>query len=203
MIEHIVRQGDTLPQLAQYYLGEASRWTEIVEANQLLYPYLVPEQRTAELHPDVRAVGESIRIATEPPYQRVEDERFLGEDLSLGWQGELGADAYGDLACVSGLENLQQAIRMRLSTPEGALLHHPTYGSRIEQLLGTKGDENTLRKLKIELERCVRSEPRVEEVRVSEVVQVDECEATLHIRPLGFTENFKMDIQLNEQGVKI
>ena len=54
-------------------------------------------------------------------------------------------DPLMDLGVVSGLDNLGQAVILRLLTPKGELapLAHPEYGSRLHELVGRQNTATT------------------------------------------------------------
>ena len=80
-----------------------------------------------------------------------------GVDLALGLQ---------DLETVSGLENLVQALTLRLLVDRGELagLAHPRYGSRIRDLIGEPLDRPNLELLRRYVRQELLRDPRVEEV---------------------------------------
>jgi phage baseplate assembly protein W len=78
---------------------------------------------------------------------------------------EPATDAAGDLAKLTGRENLAQALLLRLLTPRGALapLGHPAYGSRLGELIGQNKTESLRLLCRAFVLECVRQEPRVED----------------------------------------
>ncbi|WP_374481987.1 hypothetical protein [Zoogloea sp.] len=94
----------------------------------------------------------------------------FGTDLRLVFSsGETGIDlALGlqDLETVSGLENLVQALTLRLLVDRGELagLAHPRYGSRIRDLIGEPLDRPNLELLRRYVRQELLRDPRVEEV---------------------------------------
>ena len=94
----------------------------------------------------------------------------FGTDLRLIFpRGETGVDlALGlqDLETVSGLENLVQALTLRLLVDRGELagLAHPRYGSRIRDLIGEPLDRPNLELLRRYVRQELLRDPRVEEV---------------------------------------
>jgi phage baseplate assembly protein W len=84
--------------------------------------------------------------------------RPTGEvDLSTGPRG---------LETVEGLDNLEQALVMRLLVGQGELaaLTHPRYGSRVRELLGEPLDRPNLELLRRHVRKALEQDPRVEEV---------------------------------------
>lgn len=95
---------------------------------------------------------------------------LFGTDLRLVFaRGSEGADlAAGlqDLETVEGLENLVQALTLRLLVDRGELagLAHPRYGSRIRDLIGEPLDRANLELLRRYVRQELLRDPRVEEV---------------------------------------
>lgn len=193
---------------------------ELAILNGLEYPFLVYTVRDGTTATTVKALGENllIPVATEvenaPLYQLQQGyDRILGEDIDLFQatefinlsdteQGEMIADRYGDLKTVKGIQNLRQALIMRLMTPEGGLLHHPDYGSRFHLLLGQAGTPNNLQKVKIEIERCLRADPRVDDVIVSSVqLNGDIATATIAVKPIDIDQIVQLGLNMSQKGV--
>jgi phage baseplate assembly protein W len=71
-----------------------------------------------------------------------------------------------DFAAITGRENLGQAIMMRLLTPMGeiAALGHPTYGSRLHELIGGRNTETTRNLAKLYILESLHQEPRIKKI---------------------------------------
>jgi phage baseplate assembly protein W len=71
-----------------------------------------------------------------------------------------------ELGTESGVNNLAQAILMRLLTPEGELsrLGHPEYGSRVHELVGRENVASTRNLMKLFILDALKREPRVAKV---------------------------------------
>jgi phage baseplate assembly protein W len=98
-------------------------------------------------------------------------------------QEEMRADlehAGNTLEAVSGIDNLAQALTLRLLIDQGELtnLGHPRYGSRLKELLGTTLDRANLELMRRYVKQTLLSDPRVAEVIQ---VQVEIRPATLGI----------------------
>lgn len=80
-----------------------------------------------------------------------------GVDLAVGLQ---------DLDTIDGLDNLVQALTLRLLVDRGELdgLGHPRYGSRIRDLIGEPLDRANLELLRRTVRQELLRDPRVEEV---------------------------------------
>jgi phage baseplate assembly protein W len=98
-----------------------------------------------------------------------DDFRDYGTDFRLIF----GADGRADIAwdgedvdIVAGLDNLAQALTMRLLVQRGELteLAHPRYGSRVHELIGATIDRANLDLLRRHVRRALLGDPRVEKV---------------------------------------
>jgi phage baseplate assembly protein W len=71
-----------------------------------------------------------------------------------------------DMGTVGGIDNLAQAVIMRLLTPLGELapLGHPEYGSRLHSLIGERNTETNRNLIRLYILESLAFEPRVEEV---------------------------------------
>jgi phage baseplate assembly protein W len=72
----------------------------------------------------------------------------------------------GDWRSVTGVDNLVQAIWLRLNTPEGALaeLGHPDYGSRLFRLIGELDNDVTRDRARLYVASALRKEARIAEI---------------------------------------
>lgn len=79
--------------------------------------------------------------------------------------------ASGDWRTLADVDNLLQALWLRLNTPEGALarLGHPDYGSRLYLLIGELDTPEVRDRARLYVLRALRREPRVAEVVVVDV----------------------------------
>jgi len=99
-----------------------------------------------------------------------------------------------DMGVVTGLDNLHQAVFMRLLTPLGELspLGHPEYGSRLHELIG-EGNTETRRNLaRLFILQALQQEERIQEVAGVEIAldpaHREGVRVTLRVRPAGETE---------------
>lgn len=166
-MKYIVKYGDNLRMIAQTYLGDAGRWEEIAYLNSLSYPYLSDYDIEGTANP-----GDSITVPTEEDNTYIEDATFgtdlhLSSDkvnLSFGRGGDLSVGADGDYLLISELDCLKQDMAHRKMTPVGTIPYHPTYGSFLATLVGSKKDANWRTKAILETERTLRCDPRVSDV---------------------------------------
>lgn len=120
----------------------------------------------------------------------------LGADIQLQHRLTLGSalhleTAGGDLVAVAGLENLAQALWLRLGVPMGDLAHlgHPRFGSRLHLLIGRLVTPETLALARAYVREALRREPRIAEVTLVDVMENPVARGELLIdislRPVG------------------
>jgi len=99
-----------------------------------------------------------------------QNDRQRGSDLFTTRRPETGQF---DLETVTGGDNLKQSLLLRFLTPQGelALLGHPTYGSRLYELLGELNIERTHNRAKMFVLQVLADEPRVKQVLSVTVTQ--------------------------------
>jgi phage baseplate assembly protein W len=99
-----------------------------------------------------------------------ERARFFGDDLRLGQMArgaDLLPDQAGDLDLATGVDNIVQALTLRLLVRRGELapLGWPDYGSRLHELIGEPNIRRTHLRLMAFAREAVEADPRVAEVR--------------------------------------
>lgn len=98
-----------------------------------------------------------------------------------------------DMALVSGRDNLRQAVLVRLLTPRGELaaLGHPSYGSRLHELIGEVNNESTRNLARLYILESLQMEPRIEKVQEIKVEPApgyrDLVSVLLAVKPVGQT----------------
>ncbi len=217
--KHIISYGETLQSIAQDVLNDPTKWYEIALFNDLTYPFIAAHEDD-EIVVGVKLIGDEILIPVDESYETTTPqgemdsiyENALGQDIAVFIDdpvalteteiAEFDADVYGDLKTVRGIKNYKQALIMRLATPEGALLHHKDYGSRLHMLVGDKGTFETVHKIKIEVERVIRSDARTDDINFESVsLEGDTLFLKLAIKPVGFDVAFMLSLTLGEGGL--
>lgn len=131
------------------------------------------------------------------------DRPEWGADLQLSHLATLGSALYlrtvgGDLATVAGLDNLAQALWMRLGVPQGDLapLGHPDYGSRLHLLIGRLLTPETIALARAYVREALRKEPRIAEITSLSVYPEPTLRDTLRIdlavRPAGARQSIAL-----------
>jgi hypothetical protein len=145
---------DDLRTIALRTLGDGAKWKVLAILNNLQAPYIAKDgDGISVLRPGdsilVPISSENAAMSVMPDRNaRLRNanvfEKSLGRDLKLvyainaGTQNlfDFSVSPSGDLARVEGIDNLQQAMFMRMATEQGQLPTHPSYGLQFP--LGTK-----------------------------------------------------------------
>lgn len=227
---YIISQGDTIQSIAQYALGDMNRWVELAEFNNLRHPYIVDTVEEKLKNPDhLVTIGDTLllRLSHDEQAQLITDvshaTRYdqeeiyalaLGKDLDImprpqvfGGEGqdyeilEMKGDERGSLKTVRGIENLKQALFIRLITPRGGYLGHPNYGSYVHKYLGRKNTEENAALLNLEIERTLRSDGRVTHVELKDyLISGRRYVVSFMITAIGLEEAFEFAITAQEDG---
>ena len=228
--KHIVAYGDTIQSIAQMHLGGMNYWVELAEFNNLKYPYVVDTIEEKMTNPDhLVTIGDTLLIqATNdqksnlitdlkrtPEYNQEEIYALaLGKDLDVtpelrgigqpGYDSELlglKANDKGRIATVGGLENLRQALFIRIMTPKGSYVGHPNFGSEVHLYLGRKNTEENASLLDLEIERTLRTDSRVSNVVFNEhVITGNSYKGSFTVFTMSLEEAFQFVISAEANG---
>ncbi|MGD1857646.1 MAG: hypothetical protein ACFB2W_25705 [Leptolyngbyaceae cyanobacterium] len=93
-----------------------------------------------------------------------------------------------DFALTTGRDNLAQAVIMRLLTPRGELtaLGHPTYGSRLHELVGRRNLATNLALMRLYILESLKQEPRIDSVALLQIEPAsrDRINVYLEVHPV-------------------
>lgn len=225
--KYLIKQGDTIQNVAFIMLNDIDRWTDIVTLNDLEYPYIVQTNEDRINNPEhLRTVGDTLLIPNDSANIIDIEKRNLtlankgkiandyydmtmGMDLYLDvsdgnrkeFIGQLVNDNKNDIAVVKGIDNLRQSLILRLLTRKGTLYRHPEYGSTIPNILGELIKETTLQDAVTEFKRCITTDERVSKVSVTESeVTGNSIYIEAEISPLSKDAAFSLFIYRAEDG---
>jgi hypothetical protein len=135
-----LRVGDTLERIAQRELGDASQWYDIATLNALAPPWITDDPAQAVPGKVLLTAQDTLLVPTSAPVPTgvADAPDVFGTDCLLS-NGQLTATGTGDVATVSGPDNLKQALELALGTRPGELVYHAAYGNRAYLLLGRGG----------------------------------------------------------------
>lgn len=170
--KYLVLQGDRIERIAARLYGDINRYRELVQFNNLDYPYLDDHPAPYRAQ-GLRVLGigdalyyplEGIPSQATPSAVDLEAEAY-GRDLHL-IHGQIVLQG-GTLGLIAGLDNLNDALQRRLNTPLGNLPAHPrSYGHNLGQYVGLTGTPLDAALMLTEAERCIRQDPRVEGLEI-------------------------------------
>ncbi len=228
--QHIVSDGDTIQSIAQKQLGDMTRWVDIARFNNLRHPYIVGTIEEKMMNPEhLVTIGDTVLIKISADNQEDlitslrhateydQEEMYalaLGKDLDIMPKPnvygevkneteplELKGNRKGDVATVRGVENLKQALFIRLMTPKGSYVGHPTFGSEIHTYLGKKNNQETATLLSLEIERTIRTDRRVTGVALdNHIINGNTYAASFTVHAMTVEEAFEFAIYARENG---
>lgn len=145
--------GDTVQTLAARHLGDPDRYREIVILNKLKPPYIsdvassgVLAYGDSVLIPSLNGVGANTGVRMNKDYQITKDleyaKKSLGVDLQLSDDYDLVFGPNGDLDMIAGIENMAQAILLKMFYENGSLKRHPRIGASLK--IGSKSKDLSL-----------------------------------------------------------
>lgn len=207
-----IGQQTTIQDLAQAYMGDQSRWEEIAALNNLRAPYIHPAGLPGTLRPGDKiliplpAVRGAARlktiVGTTPNTPNI--ERLYGVDWALSPAGnsgqyDLSLSPTGDtdVALVRGIDNLKQAVGVRLRTSRGDSALYRDLGTDIILGTGVKGVDRELAKLK--LAKAVEADPRITGttgLTLNESASADIVDVEFNATVYGLTEKITIATDL-------
>lgn len=224
--KHVIQYGDTMQSIAQYYYNNVGAWIELIEHNNLKYPYIVDDESVKNKDPErLVTIGDTIIIPTEENLSDVvlQDisskdrdallELSFGRDLNItrdeGYFNERGTSdeilgftgTSGDLDTVTGIGNIKQQLQTRLLTPRGSLMLHPDYGSDLHELFGKNIPEQAVL-IEMEVCRTLLSDGRVQSANnVDWNIEGNEYSGTYSVELKSVEESIRLVLEADETGV--
>ena len=156
MARYTVRGGDTLQRIALNRLGDDSLWMNIaavnpsIGSNSDIYPgmeILVPTTSGAVSLKDSLILSED---TARDPY---------GSDIQLDEHGNMVVYEGGAVATVSGIDNVVQAINMRMATQIGSMIKQTAFG--MLSSVGYAGATYAIAYAKMNFQNALIQDPRV------------------------------------------
>ena len=225
--KHEIRYNDTMQSISQRYYSTPEYWIDLVEHNNLKYPYIVDESEDKLKDPEhLVTTGDELVIPQESylsDYSIKEINKndkdklvdmALGSDLNItsdnkyyskyGTSDEIMAfseDVHGDLDTVIGVENMKQQLINKLMTPKGSLLLHPEYGSNIHELFQKNIPETGLL-IELEITRTLLTDSRVKSVQtISWRIEENKFYGEFDVELTSIEESVKLVLEEDSSGV--
>jgi phage baseplate assembly protein W len=155
----------------------------------------------------VLTLGDTLILPDPNSFQQIEDDteefaKLLGTDMELNehtrklhWDPKTH-----DFKVVRGVQNMKQAIKLRLMTSPGELLYHPNYGDELLTFVGRRNTAIFKALAAGIIHSCLNQDIRiysVENIKVS--VSGDVCTVDLATR----IKNVQLLLQVNSLGIPI
>lgn len=157
--------GDTLQKIAARELGNADRWPDLANINNLMPPYITDDAALSSSR--VLLSGGTLIVPAQSKLSEASDstdpDKIYQLDMGLS-DGELTADENGDFVVFNGRDNLKQALVHRVDVERGELMWHPEYGSLHRALIGTVNGPTAGTLAAKYVEATLKADPRVQEV---------------------------------------
>jgi len=180
-VEQQVTSGDTIMTLAKKFLGNANQWKKLAILNGLKPPYISTSAGDGVLGPgskilipkEANGVDQSSMVPRVTNSDESSDEmspmmKKYGRDIKLSLnekteQFDLMVNSRGDLDIIEGVDNVNQALAIKLNTEQGELATHPTFGAKFP--IGTKFPSLVrLHEYSMNFQRTIRQDPRTESI---------------------------------------
>lgn len=126
--------------------------------------------------------------------------RMYGTEEYVDAEGRQEADTGGDIAEVSGYDNLALQLQHRLSTMKGELAQvgHPEYGSLLPSFIGKTGTHLWYERARVEAEKTILDDPRVDKVtNMRFEADATTIYITADIIPMAQTSSQKINLVIN------
>ena len=225
--KHVVQYEETMQAIAQRYYGDVSYWIDLVEHNNLKYPYLVETDEEKMQDPErLASTGDTIIIPIESDLTDVSAKEINSRDkdvlveLALGRDLNITADekyfnehgtsdnilafstnGNGDLDTVKGIDNMKQQLQARLLTPRGSLMLHPNYGSDLHNLFGLNIPEQATL-IEMEVLRTLTADNRVKSANLVDwKIQGDVYSGQFSVEIKSVEESINFVLGQDEEGI--
>lgn len=180
---YVLQEGDTLESVARLALGDASRARQIADLNGLRYPYITTYGAPNTVRPGQTislpgTVGSAALSQIPGVFTSPNDEpdlRICGADWKrtdsshIGFQQlEINGDR-DDAQVVSGLDNMAQAVALRMETRKGTSSLFPDLG--MEDVITLPVGAVTASLTELRLREAIEADPRVATVTAESLTE--------------------------------
>jgi hypothetical protein len=190
VILYTVSGGDTLQSIALNLLGDEELW-----------PYVAVVNSDINDNDDL-VIGERIYVPISIS-QRTSKDRFIlsedasrdpyGADIKIGDDGEIVLRESNDVSLISGVENVKQAVNLRLNTLVGSMIKQTAFGLSTQP--GLAGTELAEKYVRMGLKSSLVQDPRISSVdNVHVVVLKDSVTASMDIKIVGYDKTLPIDV---------
>jgi hypothetical protein len=198
---YTVMGGDTVQGIAARFLGDGTLWYDIVVVNALKPPYISWAGGPSIARPGdillVPQLGGAVRTNSAGRSSGATEEALFGRDCRLAETrnsrpGRPAVDLVvdtrtsRDLASIGGIDNLVQAVQLRMWTMRGSMPHYPGYG--VPPAVGFGNTAANLTALKVGLKATIAQDSRIAAVlAIRATASGDTLEVDADVLPVGST----------------
>jgi len=205
---YTIVHGDTLQSIAATQLLSTAKWHHIAILNNLTAPYI-----SSSGLPGTMGVGDKILLPTmgqESSTSSLSSKRtaeaLYGRDIMLlettgSRPGRPQVDlkiepkSGKDLATIGGVDNLVQAVQLRVWTPHGTFLLDQGYG--MPDVIGKNAVGTTESKLRAGLRRTLKRDSRIQRVlQMQSEVTDDAVDFDVNLLPVGAVDELTVSMAL-------
>lgn len=170
---------DTLQSIAARELGDPDRFKELAILNGLYFPYIDEAGGNGVLKPGDNILIPQLSSSSDTGVKKnkeyeitkllTEAEKNLGVDIRLDKNNDLAISNVGDLDLIAGIDNMSQAILLRLALEPGSLQRHPEIGTGLQ--IGVKIRNAILAEMQNNIISSYESDLRVEAIPYLDIIQ--------------------------------
>ncbi len=188
---YVVKGGDTLQRIAQEQLGDSDLWPYIASVNPNVTSNtdLVPgEEIYVPVSTDPGLINKDNFILTEDELRNP-----YGTDIRIDQEGEIVVLESSDVSTTTGVENVLQAVDLRLKTEVNSMIKQTAYGLLTQP--GLAGTAEALSYVRMGLKNALIKDPRiaaVSNIRVS--IDGDTIRAGADLRLVGREQSLPIDV---------
>lgn len=211
-----IRAGETIRDVARRLTGRSDDWKVLVQINNLKPPYVtsavdaplgVLKVGDTILYPSKTARdldAGNIPSASNASNAEAENQGALGSPVVLAYGRDLrlldsprGTDFLltdiainqrGDLSTIVGLDNVEQAVKVKFATEQGELPKHPTFGTAFP--IGSKATVDSFNTFRLGALATFASDSRVKKVKKLKFVAHGDVLSVSAVLELTDSKNF-------------
>lgn len=187
---HMVTGGQTLQDIALEELGDSTLWPYIASLNEI--------NGNDDLQP-----GDTLYIPVASGSGDIDTTQFIitenryndpyGTDIKLDHTGAMVLYESGDTYLITGLDNIMQAVNIRLTTIQGSLIKQSAIG--IAAGAGLAGTRLSTNYLRMSIKRTLIEDPRISDVKnIRLVLDGSDIHVSLDIIPSAYNITLPVDV---------
>lgn len=185
LLPYLVKGTDTLQSIAVSELGDTFLWPNIASINNIVdnselivgsVIYIPTQADVIDPNADIYVISEDV---LRDPY---------GSDLQIDNNGNLIVQENGDLAVITGVDNVIQAIDMRLMTDVGSVITQTAYG--LISGVGIAGTTMALSYIRMNLKASLIQDSRIEDIKnIETIMNKSKIQIAMDVNVVGYDQS--------------